>query len=83
MTRWRMVALPSFVLTPESRAFGMGVFYTIFHGAMVLMPALAGWLADRTANAGTTFVLGAMMLLACAGGLGLFRRIAAPALPAA
>lgn len=76
-----IVALPTFVLKPETRAFGMGVFYTVYYGAVVLMPPLAGSLADRWSNAGATFLLGTILLLGGLGALWRFRRFAAAAVP--
>lgn len=78
-----IMTLPSQVLKPEARAFGMGVFFAIYYGVMMVGPALAGEVAERTGQAGTAFVLGCAMLIACCIGLVLFRRSTRPATSAA
>jgi len=40
-----IMALPSVILQPEARAFGMGVFYSIYYGLMMIAPMAAGALA--------------------------------------
>jgi MFS family permease len=40
-----IMSLTARVLVPETRAIGMGVFYTLFYAAMMLGPAVAGRLA--------------------------------------
>jgi MFS family permease len=69
-----IMTLPSQVLRPEARAFGMGVFFTIYYGVMMVGPTLAGGIAERTGNAGTAFFLGSGLLVACILGLSLFTR---------
>ena len=67
-----ILSLPSLVLRPEARALGMGVFFTFSYLALMVSPLLGGWLAERTGDAGTAFVLGAAMLAAAAAnGMGL------------
>ncbi|MEZ5864536.1 MAG: MFS transporter [Geminicoccaceae bacterium] len=72
-----ILSLPSRVLRPEARALGMGVFFTFSYAALMVSPTLGGWLAERTGDAGTAFVLGAVMLASGLPALGLFRRRAA------
>ena len=72
-----MMTLPSLILPPESRAFGMGVFWSIYYGVMMAAPTLAGGLADRAGNAGVAFILGSLMLVVCMIALALFRRVSA------
>lgn len=72
-----IMTLPSQVLKPEARAFGMGVFFTIYYALMMVAPAVAGDMAERSGDIGIAFILGAILL-----GLGLvtlilFRRAAA------
>ncbi|NNK79553.1 MAG: MFS transporter [Litoreibacter sp.] len=69
-----VMTLPSEVLAPEDRAFGMGIFYSIYYGAMMAAPSFAGDMAERYANAGVAILLGAMMLVICIIALVLFRR---------
>ncbi|MEY9386072.1 hypothetical protein [Bradyrhizobium liaoningense] len=40
------MSLAARVLAPETRAIGMGVFFTLFYAAMMLGPAVAGRLAN-------------------------------------
>jgi hypothetical protein len=45
-----IMTLPVRVLRPETRAAGMGIFYTLFYVGMGALPALAGMARDRTGN---------------------------------
>lgn len=75
-----VMSLPAIVLRPEHRAFGMGVFFTLFYVAIFLAPVAAGALADAAGGAWAVFPFGAALLAACVGLLGLFRAMAARAL---
>ena len=68
-----IVTLPSLILQPQARAFGMGVFYSVYYGLMMAAPTFAGALADRAGNIGVAFVLGAVMLVIAMVALGFFR----------
>ncbi|MEK9671727.1 MAG: MFS transporter [Rhodospirillaceae bacterium] len=46
-----IMALPSQILRPAGRATGLGVFYAVYYGGTVVLPAAAGWLLDRTGSA--------------------------------
>ncbi|KYG98882.1 MFS transporter [Bradyrhizobium sp. DOA1] len=70
-----MMSLAARVLAPETRALGMGVFYTLFYAAMMLGPALAGRLAKSAGTAAAAFDLGALTVLACLPLMLLFERI--------
>ncbi|KJC53402.1 arabinose ABC transporter permease [Bradyrhizobium sp. LTSP849] len=70
-----IVSLPARVLAPETRAIGMGVFYTLFYAAMMLGPAVAGRLAKSAGTAGVALDLGALAVLACPPLMWLFERI--------
>jgi MFS family permease len=76
-----IMSLPSLVLRAETRALGMGVFFTIYYIAFMVAPAIAGWLADQAGTAAAPFMLGVFMLAVCLVSLGLFRRdlVRAPA----
>jgi MFS family permease len=69
-----IMTLPSEVLPPEVRAFGIGVFWTIYYVAMMLAPRIAGGLADQTGDIGIAFRLGAGMAGIALVALWLFRR---------
>jgi len=71
-----IMSLPASVLRVETRAVGMGIFFTIFYLATVIAPLVGGWLADQTGSAGVTFDMGAAMLVICCFALLLFERLA-------
>ncbi|MBV8848761.1 MAG: MFS transporter [Methylobacteriaceae bacterium] len=67
-----MMALPTSVLKPQTRASGMGIFFTLFYLAMSLGPVIAGRLAGYTGRAATALDFGAVLLIACPIALALF-----------
>lgn len=69
-----IMTLPSQVLPPEARSFGMGVFFAIYYGVMMVGPALGGGAAELAGYAGTAFLIGTLMLAASALLLAVFRR---------
>jgi len=73
-----IMSLPVRVLAPEARALGMGLFYTLFYGFVVVAPLIAGALLDRTGWDGAAMDLGAAMMLGAIGMLALFERVARP-----
>ncbi|QPF94292.1 MFS transporter [Bradyrhizobium commune] len=70
-----IMSLAPRVLAPETRAIGMGVFYTLFYAAMMLGPAIAGRLAKSAGTAAAALDLGALAILACPPLMWLFERI--------
>ena len=72
-----IMSLPARVLRSETRAIGMGVFYTLYYGTMMLGPVIGGALAKWTGRAGTALDFGAALLLACPVLLWGFSRISA------
>ncbi|UPK32878.1 MFS transporter [Bradyrhizobium sp. 186] len=70
-----IMSLAARVLAPETRAIGMGMFYTLFYAAMMLGPAVAGWLAKSVGSAAIALDLGALTVLACPPLTWLFERI--------
>ena len=70
-----IMSLPARVLAPETRAIGMGVFYTVFYATMMLGPALAGQLAKSAGTAAVALDLGALTVLAGPPLMWLFERI--------
>ena len=75
-----IMSLPSRVLQPQTRAIGMGVFFTMFFGCMMLGPVAGGACAKWAGSAAAAFDFGAAMILLCPVLLWGFGRIAA-ALP--
>ena len=71
-----VMSLPARVLRPETRAIGMGIFYTLYYGTMMLGPVIGGALAKRTGSAAAALDFGAALLLACPVLLWGFNRIA-------
>ena len=71
-----IMSLSARVLGPETRAIGMGVFYTLFYGCMMLGPAVAGRLAKSAGSAAIALDLGAAAVLASLPLMWLFGRIA-------
>ena len=70
-----IMSLAARVLAPETRAIGMGMFYTLFYAAMMLGPAVAGRLAKSAGSAAVALDLGALTVLACPPLMWLFERI--------
>jgi MFS family permease len=60
-----ILSLPARVLEPETRAIGMGVFFSISYVGLVLGPMLGGKYATWAGNAGAAFDFGAAALLIC------------------
>jgi MFS family permease len=74
-----IMGLPLSVLPPESRAFGMGVYYAVYYLVMMAGPVCAGIYASWTGSPGAPFEFGAAALAACPLLLGVFGWIAASA----
>jgi MFS family permease len=74
-----IMSLPARVLTPPTRAIGMGLFYTIYYAAMMLGPMLGGAAAKWSGSAAAAFDFGALVLVGCPLLLLAFNRTASPA----
>jgi MFS family permease len=74
-----IMSLPACVLKAETRAIGMGIFYTLYYATMMLGPVVAGALAKSTGQAASAFDFGTAVVLACPLLLWLFNRL--PRLP--
>ncbi len=76
-----IMALTGEAMAPQRRAFGMGVFFSLYFVIMTLGPPLAGWLFDRSGDAFTSILFGTALFVAAALVYRLFRvvRNAAPA----
>jgi MFS family permease len=77
-----IMSLPSRVLRPGVRAIGMGAFFSVFYAAMVVGPALGGWLATLNGGAAAAIYFGALLLFACVPGIWLFHRLTVARQPA-
>lgn len=71
-----IMAMPSRVLGPATRAVGMGLFFTIYYLGMFAAPIIAGYLASLSGSAATAFDFGAAVLLAAAALTRTFRSLA-------
>jgi MFS family permease len=71
-----IMRLPALVLEPEQRAFGMGVFFTVFYLVMMAGPVLGGRCATWAGTAAGAFDFGAAVVLACPLLLWGFHRLA-------
>jgi MFS family permease len=72
-----IMSLPARVLQPQTRAIGMGVFFTMFFACMMLGPVIGGACAKWTGSAAAAFDFGAAMILLCPVLLWGFNRIVA------
>jgi predicted MFS family arabinose efflux permease len=73
-----IMSLPARVLQPQTRAIGMGIFFTVFYAPMMLGPAIAGAIAKWTGSAAAALDFGTAALLACPVLLWGYNRIIAP-----
>jgi MFS family permease len=73
-----IMSLPARVLQPQTRAIGMGVFFTMFFACMMLGPVIGGACAKWAGSAAAAFDFGAAMMLLCPLVLWGFNRIPAP-----
>jgi MFS family permease len=72
-----IMSLPARVLQPATRAIGMGLFFTVYYGSMMLGPVIAGACAKWAGSAGAAIDFGAAAILVCPIILWGFNRIAA------
>jgi MFS family permease len=70
-----MMSLPARVLKAETRAIGMGIFYTLYYATMMVGPVVAGALAKSTGQAASAFDFGTAVILACPLLLWAFNRL--------
>jgi MFS family permease len=71
-----IMSLPVRILPPETRAVGMGMFFSLFYVFVVLAPWVAGHLATAAGTARIAFDFGALMLVACCALTLGFRKVA-------
>jgi MFS family permease len=55
------MALAGQAVAAERRAFGMGVFFTVYYAVMTASPPIAGWLFDRTGAPEGAILFGAAL----------------------
>jgi predicted MFS family arabinose efflux permease len=56
-----IMALAGQAVAPERRAFGMGMFFTVYYAIMTASPPMAGWLLDRTGAPHSAILFGAAL----------------------
>jgi predicted MFS family arabinose efflux permease len=61
-----IMALTGQAMAPQRRAFGMGVFFTLYFVILTLAPPLAGWLYDHTSDAFSPMLFSAALFGAAA-----------------
>ena len=69
-----IMTLPGTILAPQARAFGMGVFFTIYYVVMMVAPRIAGGIAERAGDPAAAFHVGAVFAALAILSLALFRR---------
>jgi predicted MFS family arabinose efflux permease len=72
-----IMAMPAQSLRAESRAPGMGIFYTCYYAAMALLPGVAGMARDLTGSPAAPVLFAAAMMmvtLVCVVGFGAVTR---------
>ncbi|MDP1867207.1 MAG: MFS transporter [Bradyrhizobium sp.] len=73
-----IMSLPARALQPQTRAIGIGLFFTMFYACMMLGPVIGGACAKWTGSAAAAFDFGAAMILLCPLILWGFNRIPHP-----
>lgn len=58
-----IIALAGQAVAPERRAFGMGVFFTVYFAILTATPPVAGWILDRSGPFGTILFGAALFAL--------------------
>ena len=71
-----LIALAGQAVAAERRAFGMGVFFTVYYAVMTVSPPAAGWLFDRTGTPDGAILLGAVLFALVLPLAVLFARLA-------
>jgi predicted MFS family arabinose efflux permease len=57
-----VMALPGEALSPESRATGLGLYYTVYYVGTGALPAIAGWIQDTMGSAAYVIWFSALCL---------------------
>lgn len=66
--------MPATILPPHSRAFAMGVYFTIYYAAMMGAPVLAGALADYSQTLRATWWFGVVVVIVSIISVALFHQ---------
>ncbi len=76
-----IMALAGQAVAPERRAFGMGLFFTIYFAIMAAGAPVAGWIIDRTGAPGDAILFGAVLFALVLPVAVLFRIIKTKVIP--
>ncbi len=68
-----IMALTGEAMSPQRRAFGMGVFFSLYFVFMSLGPPMAGWLFDRSADPFVPILFAVLLFVGAALSFRLFR----------
>ena len=68
-----IMALPAQALRPETRAGGMGVYYTWYYAAMAILPTGAGVSRDYAGSAAAPMAFAGVMMILCVVALIIFQ----------
>jgi predicted MFS family arabinose efflux permease len=77
-----IAALPIEVLRPETRALGLGLFYTTWYAGMAALPPVGGWTYDVTGSAAAPLFYAAALVFVTLGALLAFRLVQRAPAPA-
>ena len=72
-----IMALAGAAVRPENRAFGMGIFFSLYHGIMMATPPLAGAILDATDSVMRPIGLAMVLFAAVVPIAFVFRRVKA------
>jgi MFS family permease len=72
-----IMTLPARALAPESRAFGMGLYWTIYYAGMAALPPIAGWAADAAGSAAAAFGVSAAFCCCAVAAIAAYSRLLA------
>ncbi len=72
-----MMSLPALILSPGTRALGMGFFFTVHYFCVTFGPMIAGWIAGLTGDIASTFQFAGALLIASVLILPIYHRLAA------
>jgi MFS family permease len=67
-----IMALTGQAMAPQRRAFGMGVFFSVYFLLMSLGPPLAGWLYDASRDSFVSLQFGVLLFVGAALAFALF-----------
>lgn len=70
-----IMALSGEAVAPARRAFGMGVFFTVYYAIMAAGPPLSGWIYERATTAGASLAFGMSMFALVIPAVLMFRLV--------